>query len=138
MARHPGYHPPMLLYPARLILAVVSLTLTVSCSRKETPPAAPAPTAAPAPPAPKAVEAAVAPAAEPPAVEPDSPLAVCHRDCSVEANRKQMEGYVRCDRESQAKNGDCRQKVLEVTDGQRGTCRRACEDKLTKPATGSP
>jgi hypothetical protein len=122
----------------RFALSIFALTTALACSRSgETaaPQAAPAPTApapAPAPPPtppPTPTPEAPAPAAAP---EPELPpkLVACNRKCSTDANHRQMEGFVRCEK---AKKGpDCKPAVLAANDTERAACRKACEAKLAR------
>jgi hypothetical protein len=120
----------------RLALLTCLLTVSFACSRRSDPPAAPtvAPPAAavPAPPPPPPAEStapAPAVAAEP---EPELPPAVqaCNRKCSVAANHRQMEGFVRCEKTQQGPN--CKTEVLTANDSERAACRKACEAKIKR------
>jgi hypothetical protein len=113
----------------RSVLAVCFVA-TLGCSKRSepVPPApvtTPAPVAAPAP----AAEAAPVPVAAAP--EPELPPAVlaCNRKCSVDANHRQMEGFVRCEKEK--KGPTCKTDVLTANDADRAACRKACEAKAT-------
>jgi hypothetical protein len=136
-----------LAHPARLGLLVCAL---VACSRR-TEPAAPSPPPAPAVPTAPAASVPSAPtdaargpaAAEPPpaaasapepAPETDPKRIACFRTCSAAANRKQSEGFVRCERGDAAAVDACKAKVLEATDAARATCRRNCESTPRKRA----
>jgi hypothetical protein len=109
----------------RTVLSACVMIAALACSKRSEPAAPPAPATAPAPAAAPASEAA--PVAAPP--EPELPPAVlaCNRKCSVDANHRQMEGFVRCEKEK--KGPDCKTDVLTANDAERATCRKACEAK---------
>jgi hypothetical protein len=105
---------------------IACFALTLSCKRSEAPAPVPAPVAAPTP-----VDAAAVPAAPPAGSVIEAPaepaLTPCQRACSVSGNRKQMEGFVRCQRKGAAALDDCKAKVLAETDAARAACRAACK-----------
>jgi hypothetical protein len=127
--------------PASFLAALLVVTSASACSRRAEP-VAPSPAPIVAPPAPAAPPPAEAPAiasdagtaptttpAAAAAAEPELPPAVlaCNRKCSVEANHRQMEGFVRCER---AKKGPgCKSEVLTANDTERAACRKACDAK---------
>jgi hypothetical protein len=124
------------------LYTLLSLALSLACSRRTETPSTPAPLSAPAVPAATATAgaepspadaAAIAPTAtEPAAPEPElpAPVRACNRRCSSEANHRQMEGFVRC--EKAAKGPECKQAVLAANDAERASCRKACEAKARK------
>jgi hypothetical protein len=123
-------------------VALVCLITLTSCSRSASPPSPPSQPALPASGAPPAAAPAPAPttttasdaaalelAAVAPAPEPELPAALraCHRKCSSQANHRQMQGFVRCERDK--KGPDCKTAVLTANDAERAACRQACEAK---------
>ena len=126
----------------RIVLSACLMTATLACSKRNepvapTPAPPPAATTPPAPeptPAPTAAETSPAPTpvAAPP--EPELPPAVqaCNRKCSVDANHRQMAGFVRCEKEKQGPT--CKTDVLTANDTERAACRKACEEKAAKAA----
>jgi hypothetical protein len=74
---------------------------------------------------------AAVPEAPPTAAAVEAPaepeLTPCQRACSVSSNRKQMEGFLRCERKGGADLDACKAKVLTATDAARATCRQACK-----------
>jgi hypothetical protein len=115
----------------RFVLAVCFVT-TFACSKRSEPVRpAPVPTAAPVGAPAPAAEAAPAPLPVVAAPEPELPPAVlaCNRKCSVDANHRQMEGFVRCEKEK--KGPTCKTDVLTANDADRAACRKACEAKAT-------
>jgi hypothetical protein len=111
--------------PARFAFSFLSLcclVATASCARRAEPPVNPPAAVAPAPP--DATTAAAAAPAVPP--EPELPPVVraCNQKCSEQANHRQMEGFLRCERDK--KNPDCKTKVLTANDSERAACRKDC------------
>jgi hypothetical protein len=121
----------------RIVLSACLMTAALACGKRSEPVAvaptpsttpAPAPAATPAPePAPAAEAPVPTPVAAPP--EPELPPAVqaCNRKCSVDANHRQMAGFVRCEKEKQSPT--CKTDVLTANDTERAACRKACEAK---------
>ena len=89
-----------------------------ACSRRREPPRA---ASTPAPPAADAGAA----------TEEETPLGICQRGCSDDANHKQLAAFERCDAEAKAAAREaCRSRALAATDGDRASCRRVCQDRL--------
>jgi hypothetical protein len=109
--------------PARFalsFLSLCSLVTTVSCARRAEPQVSPPAAVAPEPPD---AAPAAAPAVPP---EPELPPVVraCNQKCSEQANHRQMEGFLRCERDK--KRPDCKTKVLTANDSERAACRKDC------------
>jgi hypothetical protein len=103
------------------------LLLGVGCRRDPPPPALlpAASPSAPAPAAPPAPDTAPSIAAAAPSVE-EAPLTPCQRKCSITANHKQLQGFLRCEKAG-ADLEPCKAKVLEDTDAGRRACRERCQ-----------
>jgi hypothetical protein len=114
---------------AAVLLLASSLLLGGAC-RRDPPPPAPLPAApaavptpaAPPPPNPPPPAAAVAPAVD------EAPPTPCQRKCSISANHKQLQGFLRCEK-ARAELETCKAKVLEETDAGRRACRERCEGR---------
>jgi hypothetical protein len=111
------------------VLMFGSLLLLGPGCRRDPPPAPPpsAPSPAPAPPAPPppGLPPDAAPIAPIAAVD-EAPLTPCQRKCSISANHKQLQGFLRCEKAG-ADAEACKAKVLEDTDTGRRSCRERCE-----------
>jgi hypothetical protein len=117
----------------RIVLLACLMTAALACGKRSEPvavtptPAEPAPAPATTPaPAPVAAPAPLPVAAAP---EPELPPAVqaCYRKCSIDANHRQMAGFVRCEKDKQSPT--CKSDVLTANDTERAACRKACEAK---------
>jgi hypothetical protein len=56
----------------------------------------------------------------------EAPLTPCQRKCSISANHKQLQGFVRCEK-ARAELEACKARVLEDTDVGRRACRELCQ-----------
>jgi hypothetical protein len=104
-----------------------SLLLLGHGCRRDPPPAPPPPPAAPLPaPTPPPPPEPPPPDAAPIAAVEEAPLTPCQRKCSIGANHKQLQGFLRCEKAGPDVEA-CKAKVLEDTDADRRGCRERCE-----------